>query len=301
MKNSINRRDFLRLAGLGGVVFASSLSGCASMGAYKEKSEETNDFYFVQLSDTHWGFEGPPNPDAKGTLIKAVSAVNSLQQPPDFIMFTGDLTHTTDNPNERRKRLGEFKAIVSELKVKNVRFMPGEHDASLDHGEAYKEFFGETHYTFDHKGIHFIVLDNVSDPAAAIGDQQLAWLADDLSKLTKDANVVVFTHRPLFDLYPQWDWATRDGSKAIEILMAHSNVTVFYGHIHQENHFMTGHIAHHSAKSLMFPLPPPGSQPKRMPVPWDMSQPYRGLGFREVDAGSKNYAFDIKEYPVIKS
>jgi 3',5'-cyclic AMP phosphodiesterase CpdA len=182
-------------------------------------------------------------------------------------MFTGDLTHTTDNPVERRKRLSEFKEIVKDLKVKTVRFMPGEHDASLDRGKAFQEFFGQTHYTFDHKGVHFIVIDNVSDPEGAIGDDQLNWLAADLKQQPADARIVVFTHRPLFDLAPAWDWATRDGAKAIEILMLYPNVTVFYGHIHQEHHHQTGHIAHHSAKSLIFPLPAPMSQPKRVPLP----------------------------------
>ena len=208
----------------------------------------------MQLSDTHWGFQGPPNPDAKVTLKKAVAAVNSLEQQPDFIVFTGDLTHTTDDPAVRRQRLAEFRDIVGELKVKNVRFMPGEHDASLDKGAAYQEFFGKTHYTFDHKGVHFIVLDNVSDPGASIGEEQLAWMASDLKQLAKDQRIVVFTHRPLFDLYPEWDWATKDGAKAVELLMPYPNVTVFYGHIHQENHHNTGHIAHHAAKSLIFPL-----------------------------------------------
>jgi len=100
----------------------------------------------------------------------------------------------------------EFREIVSGLKVKDLKFMPGEHDASLDHGKAFRELFGDTHYTFDHKGIHFIALDNVSDAAALIGDEQLAWLRSDLDRLDKEAPIVVFTHRPLFDLYPQWDW-----------------------------------------------------------------------------------------------
>jgi 3',5'-cyclic AMP phosphodiesterase CpdA len=291
MANSIDRREFLKLVGMGGVVFASGFVRGARAASY-------GDFYFVQLSDTHWGFEGPSNPDAKGTLRKAVLAVNALPEPPDFIMFTGDLTHTTDDPKERRQRLSEFRDIVSALNVKTVRFMPGEHDAALDNGKAFKEFFGETHYTFDHKGVHFIVIDNVSDPAAQIGDEQLEWLSADLARQPKDADIVVFTHRPLFDLYPQWDWATRDGAKAVDILMPYRNVTVFYGHIHQENHFKTGHIAHHSAKSLMFPLPAPGSQPKRLPVPWDAAAPYKGLGYREVEAEIAKHDFDIKELPV---
>ena len=176
----------------------------------------------------------------------------------------------------------EFKAIVSDLKVKTVHFMPGEHDASLDRGAAFMEFFGDTHYSFDHKGVHFVVLDNVSDPGAKVGDAQLAWLKTDLAARPDSVPVVVFTHRPLFDLAPQWDWATRDGAQVVDVLMPYPHVTVFYGHIHQENHHQTGHIAHHAAKSLIFPLPAPGSQDKRTPIAWDPGHPNRGLGWRDV-------------------
>ncbi len=293
--HDINRRDFLKLAGLGGAVFASGLAGCSTMGTKTAQQ----DFFFVQLSDSHWGFNGPVvNPDAKGTLPKAVAAVNALEMQPDFIVFTGDLTQTTDDPEERRRRLAEFKNIVGELKNPNVHFMPGEHDASLDRGQAWMEYFGQTHYSFDHKGVHFIVVDNVSDPAARIGEAQLAWLKADLDARDKDARIVVFTHRPLFDLYPQWDWATRDGDRAIELLMPYRNVTVFYGHIHQEHHHMTGHIAHHSAKSLIFPLPAPGAAPKRDPIRWNPAEPYRGLGFREVDATPQQARYSIVEFPL---
>lgn len=291
---SMDRRDFLKLSALGGgAVFASSLPGCATLGA-----GGGGDFYFVQLSDTHWGFNGPVvNPDARGTLPKAIAAVNALAVQPDFIVFTGDLTHTTDDPAERRKRMREFKEVAGSLTNRNVRFLAGEHDAALDRGEAFRENFGATNYTFDHKGVHFIALDNVSDPGARLGDEQLAWLAADLAKQAKDARIVVLTHRPLFDLAPAWDWATRDGDKAVDLLMPYANVVVFYGHIHQENHHMTGHIAHHSAKSLIFPLPAPMSQPKRDPVKWDPANPYRGLGFREVEA-EQPMKYDIKEFEV---
>ena len=298
---SFDRRQFLQLAGFGGAVFMSGLAAMAQTAPGGAAPMAAEDFFFVQLSDSHWGFEGAPNPDARGTLPKAVASVNALADRPDFIIFTGDLTHTTDDPRERRKRMTEFRDIVSALAVKDVRFIPGEHDAALDRGKAFKELFGPTNYTFDHKGVHFIVLDNVSDPGAQLGEEQLAWLSSDLQQQPADARIVVFAHRPLFDLYPQWDWATRDGAKAVELLMPHANVTVFYGHIHQEHHHMTGHIAHHSAKSLIFPLPVAGSQPKRTPLPWDPAQPYRGLGWREVGAQPARAAYAIEEFPVTRA
>jgi Icc-related predicted phosphoesterase len=285
-----DRRDFLKLAGLAGITFTAGL-----FPGQRASAQAGADFHFVQFSDTHWGYSGAANPDAEHTLEKAVATVNGLAQQPDFIVFTGDLTHTTDDAKLRRERMKRFREIVSALRVKDVRFMPGEHDASLDKGEAYKEFFGATHYTFDHKGVHFIALDNVSDPAAKLGDEQLAWLAADLKQRKADDRIVVLTHRPLFELKPDWDWTTADGAKAIELLMPYSNVVVLYGHIHQENHHMTGHIAHHAAKSLIFPLPAPGSQPKRTPLPYDAAMP--GLGTRDVNVADK---VSFIELPVAK-
>lgn len=121
MGHAIDRRDFLRLAGLGGVVFASGLAGCASYGAAKQR-----DFHFVQLSDSHWGFSGPAvNPETGTTLKRAVAAVNALAQPPDFIVFAGDLIHTTDDPQLRRTRMREFQATIADLKVR-TDIIPGQ-------------------------------------------------------------------------------------------------------------------------------------------------------------------------------
>jgi 3',5'-cyclic AMP phosphodiesterase CpdA len=294
---SLDRRRFLALAGIGGAVFASNLNGWARPAG--AATAHSADFFFVQLSDTHWGFNDPAiNPDAEATLHKAIAAVNALEPQPDFVVFTGDLTHTTDDPGERRRRLTQFRDIVRGLRARTVRFMPGEHDASLDGAAAYRELFGPTFYAFEHKGVHFIVLDNVSDPTAAIGPQQLRWLSGQLAKVDKDRPVVVLTHRPLFDLYPQWDWSTRDGAEALALLEQHPHVTVFYGHIHQEHHFQTGNIEHHSARSLMFPLPAPGSAPKRRPIAWDPATPYKGLGFREVGVQPLRYRYALTELPV---
>ncbi|WP_395708479.1 metallophosphoesterase family protein [Reyranella sp.] len=290
MQNT-DRREFLKLAGLAGVAFT------AGLFPEQAAAQAGLDFHFVQFSDTHWGYKGAANPDAENTLAKAVATVNGLGRQPDFVVFTGDLTHTTDDPAERRARMKRFREIVSALATKDLRFMPGEHDASLDKGEAYKEFFGATHYTFDHKGVHFIALDNVSDPAARLGDEQLAWLAADLKQRKPDDRIVVLTHRPLFDLQPQWDWTTADGAKAMELLMPFRNVVVFYGHIHQEHHHMTGHIAHHAANSLIFALPAPGSQPKRAPLAYDAAAPGKGLGTRDVSVSDK---VSLVELPVSK-
>jgi hypothetical protein len=295
MNDLMNRRDLLKLAGLGVAVFVSD-ANLRGAGFAPKKDES---FYFVQLSDTHWGFSGPSiNPDAQGTLRKAVAAVNGLDPQPDFVVFTGDLTQTTDDRTVRRDRMAEFRDIVGQLRLKTVRFMPGEHDASLDRGEAYQEFFGDTHYTFDHNGVHFIALDNVSDPMAAVGEAQLQWLRADLRQVKKDTRIVVLTHRPLFDLAPDWDWATRDGAAVIDALMPHPHVTVLYGHIHQEHHHLTGHIAHHAARSLMWALPAPGSVPKKAQISWNAAEPYKGLGFREVEAQVLQARYELKEFPV---
>ena len=134
----MDRRQFLQLAGLGGVVFA---SGLGSLAWAADKRAPAEDFFFVQLSDTHIGFSGPAaNPDPAGTLPKAVQAVNSLSRQPDFLVFTGDLSHNTEDDKERRQRLGQFKQMAAQLKVKDVKFLAGEHDASLDNGQAFKEF-----------------------------------------------------------------------------------------------------------------------------------------------------------------
>jgi len=276
-----NRRDILKLMGVGGVVFASGLAGAAA--ERRRKSDADSDFFFLQLSDTHWGYSGVSNPEAEVTLPRAIETINGVAARPDFIVFTGDLTHTTDDGAVRRRRMTEFRRMAARFAVKDVHFLPGEHDAAKDRGDAYQEQFGATHYTFDHKGVHFVALDNVSDPEGAVGAAQIDWLAADLKNVGRDRRIVVLAHRPLFDLYPQWEWSTKDGAKVIDVLLAHPHVTVFYGHIHQEHHHTTEQIAHHAAKSLVFAMPAPGSVPKKVPATFDPAAPFKGLGYRRVD------------------
>jgi len=286
------RRDFLKLAGSAGIVFSTGLYRSSDVFA----GNPADEFYFVQFTDTHYGFDKAKiNPDPVGGLNRAIDKVNQLKHKPDFVIFTGDLTHTTDNEDERRKRMREFSKIVSRLEVNTIRYIPGEHDAALDFGEAYSEIFGETYYTFKHKGIQFIAIDNVSDPRGSVGSRQLAWLDKTLADIKKDQPIVIFAHRPLFALYPQWDWTTADGEQVLSRFADYQHVTVFYGHIHQEHHHKTGHIVHHSSKSLIFPLPAPGSAPKRKPLAWDSRHPYRGLGIRDVEAYGAKLELDELE------
>ena len=163
--------------------------------------------------------------------------------------------------------------------------MPGEHDAAADGGAAYREMFGESALVLDHKGIHFVAIDNVSDPTAKVGDEQLAWLRSDLASLTVEAPIVVFCHVRL-GISSRMGLATPDAAKVIDVLSAYHNVTVFSGNIHQELHHMTGNIAHHAARSTMFALPTPETPGTRTPVPWDPANPNQGLGYRTVEAAT---------------
>jgi len=287
---SIERRDLLKLLCLAGVVASGGLAGCASQRApatgpkspSSESSSPRDEFVFLQLSDTHWGYSGPNNPLAEVTLREAVKAINGSALEPDFVVFTGDLTHTTDDTSVRKQRMREFQSIVSDLKVKTRYFLPGEHDAGPDAGETYRELFGETHGAFDHKGVHFTLLDNVSQPGSVIGDAQLEWFEKDVSRVHPETPLVVLTHRPLFELYPSWDWVTRDGARAVEILARRPSASVFYGHIHQEHHQKIGTIEHHAARSLIFPLPAPGAVEKKAALPWDPESAEHGLGYRAI-------------------
>jgi 3',5'-cyclic AMP phosphodiesterase CpdA len=301
MTMDLDRRELMALAGLGGlgIVYGSTLTRPAAAQGYSGPAAGApEDFFFVQLSDTHWGFKDDAiNPDAAGTFKKVVGAINALARQPDFIVFTGDMTHTTDDPKERRSRMAAMRDMIGTLKVKDVRFAPGDHDAQKDRGEAYQEFFGKLYYTFDHKGYHFVVLDNTSDPDQKLGEAQIKWLAADLRQLPQATPVVVLTHRPLFELYKPWGWWTPDGEEALALLKPFKP-TVFYGHVHHEHHTTANGAVHHATTSLMIPLLPAGTRADRTMVPWDAKRPYDGMGWRTVSARGKGSAWEIKQAPV---
>jgi 3',5'-cyclic AMP phosphodiesterase CpdA len=281
------------------LILIGSVSLLGPSGFASAQSADPDTLFFLQVSDTHWGFNNPRvNPDFAGTLKKGIAEINSLPGVPDFLIFTGDETHTTADPAIRRQRMAQFKDIIAALKVKVIKFIPGEHDAALDNAQAYKEFFGKPHYSFDLKGVHFVVLDNVSTPDGSLGQDQLTWLAATLKGFDPGSQVVVFAHRPLMDVYAPWDWRTKDGAQALDLLRPFKNVKIFYGHIHQERKDDREGFIQFAAPGMMFPLPAPGSVASPGPLPWDPAHPYRELGFRTVKIDLRTLQFTVKEYGI---
>src|SRR3954449_11967165 len=266
---SMDRRSFLKFsaASLGAGALLQFTPAQAAIPFFTRRNGEApSPFSFVQLSDTHVGFSGPPDPLGTKAFERAVDTINALDPLPDLVLFTGDLTHDSDDPTEHAKRMKTFQSIANRLRVKKRFHVPGEHDAALDGGTLFRETLGETHYSFDHRGVHFVALDNVSLGRPIVGKAQLAWLQKDLARYPKTAPIIVFTHRPLFDLRSEWEWFTSDGDAVMNVLAPYDNVTVLYGHIHRENHTTIGHAHHHAARSLIFAFPDPSTAEKK-PLP----------------------------------
>jgi 3',5'-cyclic AMP phosphodiesterase CpdA len=251
----------------------------------RKNGEAVRPFTFVQLSDTHVGSGPPLNQNGTAAFEHAVETVNRLRQPPDLVLFTGDLTHDSEEPGEPARRMQRFQEIAGRLRVKMHKVVPGEHDAGLDGGVQFREVFGETHYAFDHRGVHFVALDNVSRGKPEVGPEQLAWLEKDLSRFPRTAPIVVFTHRPLFDLKPEWEWFTSDGDQVMNVLAPFENVTVLYGHIHREDAHDIGHVHNYAARCLAYAFPDPAQTDQKKPLPFDPAHPFQNLGLRVVHAG----------------
>jgi 3',5'-cyclic AMP phosphodiesterase CpdA len=296
MKTPIDRRSFLRLStfsiGAGALLHFNPLASRAEAAGIRSlfhhrNGESPDAFTLVQLSDTHVGFQGPPDPLGTKAFERAVDTINALDRQPDLILFTGDLTHDSEDPTEHRRRFARFREIAGRLRVKKRLHVPGEHDAALDGGVLFREHFGETHYSFDHRGVHFVALDNVSRGKPVVGKEQIDWLRRDLARYDHTVPIVVFTHRPLFDLKPEWEWFTADGDQVMNVLAPYESVTVLYGHIHREHHQQIGSAQHHAARSLIFAFPDPALVADKKPLSFDPTQPFHNLGIRKIAAGGR--------------
>ena len=226
----------------------------------------------------------------------AVATINGLKKPPELVIITGDLTHDADSADEHAKRFRLFKQISGKIGGAQVKVVPGENDAALDGGDMFREFMGPTHYSFDYRGVHFVALDNVSAGRPEVGTAQIAWMKSDLARFPKTAPIIVFTHRPLFDLKPEWEWFTSDGDDVMNALAPYENVTVLYGHIHRENFHQQGNAKMYAARSLIFAFPDPAT-PGKKPLPFDKAQPFKNLGLRfvKVKRGGKHLRLEEVE------
>ncbi|HJW95885.1 MAG TPA: metallophosphoesterase [Thermoanaerobaculia bacterium] len=283
----MDRRSFLKFsaASLGAGALLQFTPAQAAIPFFTRRNGEApSPFSFVQLSDTHVGFSGPPDPLGTKAFERAVDTINALDPLPDLVLFTGDLTHDSEDASEHAARMKRFKEIASRLRVKKRFHVPGEHDSALDGGTLFKEHFGESHYAFDHKGVHFVGLDNVSSGKPMVGKEQIAWLQRDVARFSKTTPIVVFTHRPLFDLQPEWEWFTTDGDDVMNVLAPFDNVTILYGHIHRAHHRTIGNAQHHAARSLIFAFPDPATAAEKKALPFDKEHPFKNLGIREVSS-----------------
>jgi len=227
-------------------------------------------FTFLQISDSHIGFNKPANPDALGTLREAIGKVKAVKSRPAFMIHTGDITHLS-KPDE----FDNADQLIGEAKL-DVHYVPGEHDViDAGLGKAYLDRYGKGtkgsgYYSFDANGVHFIGLVNVVDLKAGglgnLGADQLEWLEDDLKGKSKSTPVVVFAHIPLWTVYPTWGWGTEDGARALDYLKGFGSVTVLNGHIHQVMQKVEGNVTFHTARSTAFPQPAPGSAPSPGPM-----------------------------------
>ncbi|HEY2012629.1 MAG TPA: metallophosphoesterase [Bryobacteraceae bacterium] len=271
--DGLDRRGFLEcMAWAGTGVIWTIGSGVPRSRAFAQNmTPAKGELTFVQISDSHIGFNKPANTDVTATLQAAIDKINALPARPDFIIHTGDLSHTS--------KPAEFDTLDQLLKgarPSQVYFVPGEHDTSVDDGKLYLERYGKGTkglgwYSFNHKDVHFVGLSNVAvlEGMGKLGAEQLQWLEADLKGQPASRPVVVFAHIPLWSVYPEWGWGTQDSEQALGYLKRFGSVTVLNGHIHQVMQKVEGSVTFHTAMSTAFPQPAPGAakSPGPMKVP----------------------------------
>jgi 3',5'-cyclic-AMP phosphodiesterase len=226
-------------------------------------------FSFVQISDSHIGFDKPANPNALGTLEEAIAKIGALPVRPAFMIHTGDITHLS-----KPQQFDDADQRIARAKL-DVHYVPGEHDIiDENNGQAFLDRYGRGSKgkgwrSFDHGGAHFVGLNNVFDLKAGgmgnLGAEQLAWLADDLRAKTASTPIIVFAHVPLWTIAPEWGWGTQDAAEALKLLARFGSVTVLNGHIHQLMQKVEGNVTFHTARSTAFPQPAPGTAPSPGP------------------------------------
>jgi len=301
-RDGIDRRGFLKcMAWAGAGAFCVMQGGVlrsyalGSQGARQAKGEIS----FVQISDSHMGFNKAANPDVAATLQAAIDKINALPQGPAFLLHTGDITHLS--------KPGEFDTVdqmLRSVKVGDRFFVPGEHDVLNDDGAQYRERYGKGAqgsgwYSFDKNGVHVGGLVNVMNLKAgglgSLGNEQLEWLEKDVKSLSKSTPIVVFAHIPLWSVYPEWGWGTDDSAQALGYLKKFGSVTVLNGHIHQTMQKIEGNVTFHTAMSTAFPQPAPGSAPSPGPMKVPDEKLRSVLGITDVNFVQGKHALAVTD------
>ena len=291
--SGLTRRNALHCMAFGGAGTLFALSGgilapidLARAAEDREAMSRLGKPLFVQISDSHIGFNKAANPDVKGTLAKSIGLVNAIASQPAFVIHTGDITHLS-KPDE----FDLAQQLLSGLKSSELHTVPGEHDVADATQSEYFKRFGQAsnnkgYYSFDHAGVHMVALINVLNfkpgGLGALGDDQLKWLADDLSGRRSSTPIVVFAHMPLWTIYEPWGWGTGDADQAIALLRRFGSVTVLNGHIHQIVQKVEGNITFHTARATAYPQPAAGVGPGPGPLTVPSEQLASMLGVTSV-------------------
>jgi 3',5'-cyclic-AMP phosphodiesterase len=295
-QDGIDRRGFLKCMAWAGTGLVWSFAAGVPVShvfGQSHPAQKQSDFSFIQISDSHIGFNKPANTDVTATLKAALDKIDALPQAPDFLIHTGDLTHSS--------QASEFDTLSQMLGTKRqVFYVPGEHDTSVDDGKLYLERYGKGSkgsgwYSYDHKGVHFVGLVNVVqlEGMGKLGHAQLDWLKQDLSTLKSSTPIVIFAHIPLWAIYPTWGWGTSDSEQALAYLKRFGSVTVLNGHIHQVFQKVEGNVTFHTAMSTAFPQPAPGTAPSPGPMKVPAERLRDVLGITEVHFVAQKHSLAI--------
>ncbi|KDF00569.1 metallophosphoesterase [Mycolicibacterium aromaticivorans JS19b1 = JCM 16368] len=252
---------------------------------------------FAQISDSHIGFTGAANADVTGSFERAIRQVNKLGYTPDFVIHTGDLTHLA-TPTQ----FDQVNQMLGALKTPHVFTVPGEHDSVDDAGQKYRSVFGagtrgDGWYSFDIAGVHVIGLVNTLNlkKLGHLGADQLEFVEKDVAPLSSDTPIIVFSHIPLFAMYPDWGWGTDDATQALSYLRRFSSVTCLNGHVHQLFSKTEDNVTFYSATTTAYPLPHPGDGPAPKPLTLPAGQLHDALGIREVSYTRGQNVLALKE------
>jgi Icc protein len=294
----VTRRNFLK--GAGALAAASLLPVTKVELAFADPGDN---FTFAHISDSHIqlikGSEFVRNWD-RG-LIRAVAETNLLTPKPDFVIFGGDLAQLG-----MKEELDHGAEMLSKLNYK-FRCVMGEHDYYLDEGEYWSKLFGPHYYSWDHKGVHFIVLnsiltydewtynrwptaeqrmlemaglDNPNGSPFMVGEKQREWLKKDLEKVKQETPIVLFSHSPIQKIYKGWNFWTEDAEDVQSLLSRFNTVNVIYGHVHQIQYNQVGNIAFNSVMATAWPWPYPQSYAQaeshlpKLTVPMNRADPF---------------------------